>query len=147
MKIIGQYEKEEINNFLNGISNIDDYVQNKEVYSYFLHEIFEKDFIIYIKGKNLKLYQELNQAILNNQIYDRFHLYNKAKQEYVIQFNKERKKFYKFKGKIYSYLYMGDFNIGHIIEIYEYNNNDLVNVLNFHTSKNSNPNFWRKIFK
>ena len=130
MKIIGQYEKEEIVKFLNRINNIDDYVQNKEIYSYFLYEIFEKEFRLYLKSKDYKLYQELNSAIKNDNALLKLQLKNKANQKYIISFHKERKKFYKYKGKVYSYYYLGDFNVGHVIEIYEYNSNDLVSILN-----------------
>lgn len=149
MKIIGQYEKEEIVKFLNRINNIDDYVQNKEIYSYFLYEIFEKEFRLYLKSKDYKLYQELNSAIKNDNALLKLQLKNKANQKYIINFHKERKKFYKYKGKVYSYYYLGDFNVGHVIEIYEYNSNDLVSILNSLINKKENEkkqNFLRRIF-
>jgi hypothetical protein len=48
------------------------------------------------------------------------HISLKAKQKYSKKFHELRDKFYLVKGKIYSYNYLGEMNVGHVIEITEY---------------------------
>lgn len=130
MKIIGQYEMEEIEKVFNSINDLKNYKIDSELYGYFLHDIYEKDFWNYVQNIDPKLCNEYRDLNSGDDSYEMMHIRQKAQQKYSEKFHEIRDKFYLVNGQIYSYKYIGEYNIGHVIEITEYEIKDVHYLLN-----------------
>lgn len=130
MKIIGQYEIHEIEKVFNGINDLKNYKVDSELYGHFLFNIYEKDFWHYVQNVDPKLYNEYASLNSENDNYKIMHISLEAKEKYSKKFHELRDKFYLVNGKIYSYIYLGEMNVGHVIEITEYESKDVHHLLN-----------------
>ncbi len=137
MKVITQFNNDEIPSFFgdDGFS----YVSSPEVYSYFL-DLDQQNFTHFLARWKPKIIEKQN-TLTETDFLTILELRNKHRSEY----DKQRQKFYRYQGEIYSYTYLGEFHVGHVIEIRQYNNEDIVNLLNNLLNKKENK--WRKIWR
>lgn len=120
MKIITQFELDEFEKLHNAIENEEDYLVDRDVYAYFLNQIYVPEFKEYVKNKEGNLRDDIKLFMVGS----------KELEKHSKKFHKQRKKFYKYKGDVYSYTYLGEMNIGHVIEVVKYDNDDLIDLLN-----------------
>lgn len=128
MKIIVQWKPDAVEKVLYDLDE-SDFLVDVDTYGYFLNEVFLpgiKDYIEKKRGLTLKDTKNVEGAVAVKNMYDNQELYVK----YWPEYNKIRDKFYLYKGDIYSYVFIGFGNVGHVIQIYKYDMPDLGNLLN-----------------
>ena len=151
MKIIVQIKPDQVEQTLSNISGeqMDQYEIDIETYGYFLHEIFEKQFQSFVENKTGKTRSDIVGFIPNSndgaKQVEAMYTWQEKTSKYLKEFHENRHKYYLYKGSIFSYIFIGYSNVGHVIEIIKYENKDLLHVLN-NLSHGSNSIF-RKIFK
>ena len=136
MKIIVQFLPDEVEKTLSNISDeqMEHYEVDIETYGYFLNEIFEKQFEAFVERKTRKKRSKIVGFIPDPnddaKRVEAMYEWQRKTSKYLKEFHKMREKFYLYNGSIYSYTFMGYSNIGHVVEILKYENEDLVNILN-----------------
>jgi len=148
MKIIVQMLPDKFEMLLSDIpdNQKDLYLVDVETYGYFLNEVYYPDFDKFILQKKGKTTREL---IGMDENATRMTFRNEADwhlllRKHAKEFHKKREKFYLYKKSIYSYTYIGEYNVGHVIEIVKYNKKDLTALLN-KLMKTSNLPWWKHL--
>ena len=109
--------------------NESDFLVDIDTYGYFLNNVFVPEIEDYIKNKHkikFKYTKNVEDALAVHNMYDNQDLIVK----YWPKYNKVRDKFHLYKGDIYSYEFIGFWNVGHVIQVYKYEMQDLRNLLN-----------------
>lgn len=151
MKIIVQFKLDQVEQTLSDISDeqMDKYEVDIETYGYFLQEIFEKRFQSFVENKTGKSRSEIVGFIPDQndgaKQVEAMYIWQNKTSKYLKEFHNKRNKYYLYNGSIYSYSFIGYGNIGHVIEIIKYDNDDLVDILNY--LKNKSSSIFSKIFK
>ncbi len=113
------------------------YVQDTEIYN-LLFELDELKFDMFILEnypKTFKEYIELDDSMF----LEKARIRNRYRQDY----DSSRPKFMAFDNHIYSYTFLGEMNVGHVIEIIRYDSHDVVELLNdFSSQRNSKKSRW-----
>jgi len=136
MKIIVQALPNELDQITNNITSdqMKKYEYDPETYAYFLYEVYEKEFEQFVELKTGKKIPELLGYDPNLEFDpdSPAHIlgWSIKKQKFLPEFHKKRNKFYLYRGSIYSYTFMGENNVGHVIEILKYEDHEIVNYLN-----------------
>jgi len=129
MKIVVQILPDEAEQVLYDL-NIDDFTVDEDIYYYFRDEVFIKEMEKYIQNKipgKLKDTKNCSDAENVNRMYDNQELII----HYYPEYNKIRDKFYLYKGKIYSYEFLGFQNVGNEIQLVKHDMQDLLKLLNY----------------
>lgn len=136
MKVIVQIMPNELDQITSDISSTQKkkYEYDPETYSYFLYEVYEKQFKKFIEVKTGKSIPEFlgrdQNAEFNPKSPANIIGWSIKKQKYLPEFHEKRDKFYLYNGFFYSYTFMGDDNVGHVIEIVRYEDHEIVEHLN-----------------
>lgn len=140
MKVIVQQMPNEADRILYDL-NLDDFIVDAGTYVHFFKEVFLKGVKDYIEKKHkvkLKDTENVEDAMKLANMYDN----QKCIVKYWPKYNKIRDKFYLYEGDIYSYEFVGFYNVGHVIEIYKYDMTDLCNMCNGLQKKDRRV-FWK----
>jgi hypothetical protein len=131
VKVIVQDARFGIGYFNNDSSK---YIVDRDTYSYFLHKIYEKMFGDYVyKRTGLKRPENFTKDMTTEQVVEKtekFDSWDKRANKYHKRFHKERAKFYLYNDKVYSYTFIGEYNVGHVIEIVQWEIEDIPSLLN-----------------
>jgi len=118
-----------------------EFIEEPETFYYFRDNIFIEEVAEFLRKKyNIKLnykkddYKQLNGATKVNRFYEDQETIHGHYKEY----NKTRNKYYLYNNGIYSFDYLGFDNVGNEIQVYKYNENDLITICN------SLHNYYRK---
>jgi hypothetical protein len=137
MKVIVQQVPDEVDAILYDL-NLDDFIVDADTYVHFFKEVFLKGIEDYIKKKHkikFKDTENVEDTMKLANMYDN----QKCILRYWPKYNKIRGKFYLYQGNIYSYEFIGFYNVGHVIEIYKYDMTDLCNMCNELQKKKRRP--------
>jgi len=128
MKIVVQLLTDEIELCLNELE-ADDFVIEQETFVYFRDEIFINGIRKFIKNKYNVDFKETDKGSKAEQV-ENWYENQEIIIKYLKTFNKQRHKYYLFKGKIYAYRFMGWDNIANEISLFQYDIEDLVTLCN-----------------
>jgi len=138
MKVITQMLPNGDEILLNNL-RIENYVLDQDTYAYFLR-LFEKEFGEYVFKKTggkkfVPLIEDAQRSILPGEAIRVIEDWGDMTKKYFKKFNELRPRYYLYNEKIYSYTYMGSMNVGQEVEVWEYDNEDLIQLLNFKKRK------------